>query len=432
MCTVERRIALLGLGEISTSSRCNHAMINEILGSATYSTLSCILEMIAMQEIAEFQESCASGLVNMKQSGRNRLRSTTATVPPCHVLPLYESQVDGELILPFVQLENTGQYTCLVSNLAGDDSITYNLEVYEKPQIVSETLGTIDVIMGLTLEIPCKARGTPEPEKIWKKDDIQIREDPRNAMNIDSAGTLRIMNVQTNHGGQYTCEVSNAAGVASQLTTVVVQEPPVILPTTITNYTAVEGDLTNHGGQYTCEVSNAAGVASQLTTVVVQEPPVILPTTITNYTAVEGDLVEIRCYVEASPSADILWLRRGVPITEYTSGILVSGGTLTIPEVTKDDATFYTCKVSNPAGKAEKVIRLSVIVPPDIPDQDVVSFESIRIHQSFSLYCPVVSSPSPMITWYLQDNVMTDDDPNVIFSEDKRSLHVVKKEIVMA
>lgn len=36
-------------------------------------------------------------------------------------------------------------------------------------------------------------------------------------------------------------------------------------------------------------------------------------------------------------------------------------GTLIIDSVKEEDATFYTCKASNPAGTTEKVIRLSVI-----------------------------------------------------------------------
>ncbi|KAJ1352355.1 hypothetical protein KIN20_008678 [Parelaphostrongylus tenuis] len=291
----------------------------------------------------------------------------------------YEPQVNGELLLPSVQLDNTGHYTCLVSNLAGDDSITYSLEVHEKPKIISETSSTIDVILGYTLEIPCKARGTPEPERIWKKDGIQIREDVSDIVNIDSSGTLQIMNTQSHHGGQYTCEVSNSVGTASQITTVNVEEPPVILPSTMTNYTSVEGDM-----------------------------------------------VEIRCYVKASPPAVIQWLRKGAPIDDSVPGISAEGGTLVIRSVSKDDAGFYTCKVSNPAGKAEKVIRLSVIVPPDIADQDTVSLESIKIHQPFSLYCPVVSTPLPTITWYLDENIISDVDPNIIFSEDKRRLHIVE------
>ncbi|KIH59141.1 immunoglobulin I-set domain protein, partial [Ancylostoma duodenale] len=345
----------------------------------------------------------------------------------------HEVTEEGELILPSVQLDNTGHYTCLVSNLAGDDSITYSLEVHEKPQIVSETPGTIDVVKGLTLEIPCKARGTPEPERIWKKDGIQIGQEETDTTMIDSAGTLRIMNTQTNHGGQYTCEVTNAVGSDSRVTTVVVQEPPVILPATITNYTSVEGDLV----EIRCHVEasppaeiqwSRRGVPITESTpgVSVNEPPVILPATITNYTSVEGDLVEIRCHVEASPPAEIQWSRRGVPITESTPGVSVNGGTLIIQSVNKEDAAFYTCKASNPAGKTEKVIRLSVIVPPDIPDQDSVVLESVKIHQPFSLYCPVFSTPLPTITWYLDDTVMSDGDPNVILSEDKRRLHVIK------
>ncbi|CAI4229355.1 unnamed protein product [Auanema sp. JU1783] len=285
---------------------------------------------------------------------------------------------DGELILPSVQLDFGGHFTCLVSNLAGDDSVTYSLDVQEKPKIISETPGTIDVVKGLTLEIPCKAIGTPEPERTWEKDGIQIS--PDESYNIDSAGTLRIMNTQKKHAGPYTCVVKNGMGTDSRVTNVVVQEPPQILTTTISNYTAVEGDM-----------------------------------------------VEIRCHVSAYPQAIIQWTRKGVPVTENTPGVrILNGETLVIDEVNKDDATFYTCKATNPAGKAEKVIRLSVIVPPEIPDQDEIIHESVRIQTPFALYCPVISTPLPTITWHLNDKPIAEGDVNIVLSEDKRRMHVVE------
>ena len=115
-------------------------------------------------------------------------------------------------------------------------------------------------------------------------------------------------------------------------------------------------------GQYQCTVMNDMGDDSQLTNVVIQEPPVILGTTLTNYTSVVGDSVEIRCDVQAYPPASVQWSRKGVPVTESTPGVRVEpDGTLVIDEVRKEDATFYTCRASNPAGKAEKPIFLSVI-----------------------------------------------------------------------
>lgn len=42
-------------------------------------------------------------------------------------------------------------------------------------------------------------------------------------------------------------------------------------------------------------------------------------------------------------------------------------------------------------------VKLGVIVPPDIPDQDVVAEETVLIQGPFSLYCPVFSSPIPEV-----------------------------------
>ncbi|CAD6189244.1 unnamed protein product [Caenorhabditis auriculariae] len=293
---------------------------------------------------------------------------------------------DGELVLSNIDIEHAGYFTCLVSNLAGDDSITYELEVQEKPRIISETPGTLDVVKGLTLEIPCTATGTPQPERSWEKDGILLSTGNSSRYGIDSAGTLRIFN------------------------------------------TAKED-----GGQYKCLVENGAGSESQTTSVVVQEPPVFSPHTIVNYTAVAGDVVELRCAVEAYPPATIQWTRKGVPVTESTPGMKVENdGTLVIAEASKEDDTFYSCKATNPAGIAEKNMRLSIIVAPEMPDQDIVAHESVKVSQPFSLYCPVLSTPLPTISWQLNDKPMAEVDANVQFSDDKRKLHVEKARVTDA
>ncbi len=73
-------------------------------------------------------------------------------------------------------MQHAGRYVCHVSNLAGDDSISYLLKVREPPRIISDTPGTVDVVRDLNLEIPCRSIGTPDPTIAWERDGFQVRE----------------------------------------------------------------------------------------------------------------------------------------------------------------------------------------------------------------------------------------------------------------
>lgn len=48
---------------------------------------------------------------------------------------------DGSLEIVTPQMNHAGRYTCHVSNLAGDDHITYLLKVHEPPKIISDIAG---------------------------------------------------------------------------------------------------------------------------------------------------------------------------------------------------------------------------------------------------------------------------------------------------
>ncbi|EGT58022.1 hypothetical protein CAEBREN_29713 [Caenorhabditis brenneri] len=289
---------------------------------------------------------------------------------------------DGALVLHNVKLQNTGVFSCLVSNLAGEDSLSYTVNVYDKPKIISEVPGFVDVVKGFTIEIPCRATGVPEVIRTWNKDGIELNLDGKK-FSVDNLGTLRI-------------------------------------------YEADKKDI----GDYICVVTNSAGTSELTTHVEVQEPPVILPNTQTNNTAVVGDMVELHCYVEASPAATITWFRKGIAIGQDTPGYRVeSDGTLVIQSVSVEDATIYTCKATNPAGEAEANLQVTVIASPDIKDQDIVSLESVKESNPFSLYCPVFSNPLPQITWYLNDKPLINDESSWKLSDDQRKLQVFKAKI---
>uniref|UniRef100_A0A1I7TZZ9 Hemicentin-1 n=1 Tax=Caenorhabditis tropicalis TaxID=1561998 RepID=A0A1I7TZZ9_9PELO len=289
---------------------------------------------------------------------------------------------DGALVLHNIKLEYTGEFACQVSNLAGEDSLSYKLVVHDKPKIISEVPGFVDVVKGHTIEIPCRATGVPEVIRTWNKDGIELSLDGKK-FSVDNLGTLRIYEADKKDIGDYSCVVTNSAGT---------------------------NELTTH--------------------VQVQEPPVILPNTQTNNTAVVGDMVELHCYVDASPEATITWFRKGIAIGENTRGYRVEkDGTLVIQSATVEDATIYTCKATNPAGEAEANLQVTVIASPDIKDQNVVTLESIKESNPFSLYCPVFSNPLPQITWYLNDKPLIDDESAWKLSDDQRKLHVFKAKI---
>ncbi|CAJ0933626.1 unnamed protein product, partial [Mesorhabditis belari] len=290
---------------------------------------------------------------------------------------------DGSLSLDNVDFDHLGRFECKVSNVAGEDTLVYNLKVNQPPKIVSDTPGTIDVIQGLTLEIACKAVGRPNPTITWEKDGFQVI--PSSVVTVDHSGTLRIHNARVDNAGLYRCTASNPAGSDTRDTKVIIQEPPTIT-----------GDTPD------------------------------------NYTAVAGDKVEMRCQVTGNPQPKIEWHKKGVPVIDDDHIRVTEDGTLVIEEAQAGDESFYTCKVSNAAGMTEKLVRLKVTTIPEIPDSHIVQTEVVRLNNPFSLYCPVFSTPLPTITWELSDGPLAEMDPNIQLSDDRRRLHVEKARITDA
>lgn len=68
-----------------------------------------------------------------------------------------------------------------------------------------------------------------------------------------------------------------------------------------------------------------------------------------------------------------------------------------ISRVSEDDLGYYTCVASNPAGTKEVTIFVKVVTPPEIADSEDTETQEVHIGSSFSLYCPVFSTPTPEV-----------------------------------
>uniref|UniRef100_A0AC35G417 Ig-like domain-containing protein n=1 Tax=Panagrolaimus sp. PS1159 TaxID=55785 RepID=A0AC35G417_9BILA len=298
-----------------------------------------------------------------------------------------EMAPNGSLLLKNVKTEHEGFYTCHVSNLAGEDEIIYSLKVQNPPRIVSRLADTVDVVLGVDLELPCRALGTPKPEVSWQKDGFQVI--PNNHIHIDASGSLKIPKVTLNDEGHFTCVAKNPAGEDVRSINVVVQEPP--------------------------------------------QPPQVSQNQLDEVTYLQGEEAILRCDVRASPNPIFRWFRGDSEIEPSTDRHKIRpDGSLIISSAAKDDNLIYRCRAENTAGFVEVPIRLNVIVPPEITDSDVVSLESVKVNEPFSLYCPVVSVPLPHISWRMNEKPIVEDSTNIIFSEDKRRLRVSQSRVTDA
>lgn len=162
----------------------------------------------------------------------------------------------------------------------------------------------------------------------------------------------------------------------------------------------------------------------------VQEPPQALPSQPDDFTYVQGEEAILRCDVRASPSPTFRWFRGEDEIPPNANRHSIRpDGSLVISDVGKDDHLVYRCRAENAAGFTEVPMRLHVIVPPEITNSDIVDLETVKIHDPFSLYCPVITHPMPLIDWQVNEKSIEEGDPNIVFSESKRRLRVIKSQI---
>jgi len=158
--------------------------------------------------------------------------------------------------------DDSGKYTCIVSNRCGSINHTYIIEVVAPTQdpkrisipapprfTVREKKLAKDLValpVGNTLKLDCSAQGYPRPTVRWYKDAALLQERKRGSKLRLSRWTtvLVLKDVVPSDSGRYTCNVSNAHGWINHSYYVDVHErirtKPVVLE--IKNVTVYEGE----------------------------------------------------------------------------------------------------------------------------------------------------------------------------------------------
>uniref|UniRef100_A0A336L245 CSON014681 protein n=1 Tax=Culicoides sonorensis TaxID=179676 RepID=A0A336L245_CULSO len=172
------------------------------------------------------------------------------------------------------------------------------------------------------------------------------------ALNIDS--------ISDNHRGNYTCEASNAAGVARY--------------SSILNVNAVTD---KDAGDYECRVSNRGGISRVKTELIVKVPPrwILEPT---DKAFAQGSNSKVECKADGFPKPQITWKKAvGDTPGEYkdlrqneTTIRVDDGGALLIENIQKTNEGYYLCEAINGIGSGlSAVILISVQAPPEFSEK---------------------------------------------------------------
>ncbi|XP_040926337.1 hemicentin-1 isoform X2 [Betta splendens] len=347
------------------------------------------------------------------------------------------------------QLSDSGTYTCVASNTEGTAHKSYRLTIQIPPSISgSELPSEMGVLLNESIQLLCRAQGTPTPTIRWLKDGEAI--DPLNAgLRVSPDGsTLTVTGAHTSDGGKYTCVATNAAGEEDRMFTLNVYVPPVIdgasetaeevtavLDSSVSMECAAAGSpppqlnwlrnglplpVSSHvrllsagqvlritraqvsdGATYTCVASNRAGVDSRHYNLQVHVPPSVDGAGGTeDVSAVSGNAASLQCVAHGTPPPAVSWLRDGALLhPDQRLTFLNTNATVRISRTRVNDTGRYTCLAENTAGRASRHFKLQVLDPPHIRGSGVPAEVSVVVNHALELRCEASGVPAPALSW---------------------------------
>ncbi len=325
---------------------------------------------------------------------------------------VYQWNKDGEpvdgassstLPLAKVALSDAGDYTVVVSNIAGQvESGVVAVDIIQPAKIVMQPKGA-DVILGDSVSMAATVEGTEPISYSWYHDNELVESKTGNTLHLDR--------VKAEDAGGYHLVATNPGGTdKSQLVKLTVLLPPEITHTTgslsvieresaklsvtakgsgslvyqwskgghdLENATSPTLRLANvapaAAGEYTVTVSNTAGQAvSDAMTLTVIEPVRIM----TQPVGVEvtfGDTVTLSVVAGGTEPISYYWLRNGEPIEGGTQR------TLMLDDVQAWDTGEYIVIANNPGGKdTSKPATLSAGLPDGVYFME--DFDNLPLH----------------------------------------------------
>ncbi|XP_067124006.1 muscle M-line assembly protein unc-89-like, partial [Centruroides vittatus] len=239
-----------------------------------------------------------------------------------------------------LSVDDIAVFTCKAKNTAGEVSCKGALHLIEVPPSVQKTLpGTLTVKEGEPFKLEAKFDGEPKPDIKWMKDGNEIKPSDRVKIETKPDGSTKLVINQANpnDAGEYSVVANNNKGKADSQSKVTV-EPKVkkSKPNFIKNLENIE-----------CSEKKQATFEAK---------------------------------VSGEPKADVAWFKDGKKIEygqKFSSKMEENGHiSLTINDVTTDDAGEYKAIATNEIGDASSTAKLTVI--PVSPPKEEKPAEAVE------------------------------------------------------
>ncbi|KAJ8413768.1 hypothetical protein AAFF_G00063660 [Aldrovandia affinis] len=246
--------------------------------------------------------------------------------------------------------EDSGLYSCEVSNIAGSNSLSFTVHVL-LPPLIKAGPSVVTTHINQAAVLPCDAEGTPTPSVTWRKDGLPLVPD-NSRFTVLPEGSLRVWSAQLSDSGRYYCAASNPAG-------------------------------SDHRGM---DLRVFVG-------------PSIRPGPF-NVTVTTGLRAALSCETTGIPAPQVSWKRNGTPLNltnDPGAYRLLSSGSLVITSPSNQDEGYFECTAANEVGEERRVIEVILQVPPSIED-DITTVTAIKMSPVI-LPCHVLGRPEPKISW---------------------------------
>ncbi|NWX98877.1 MXRA5 protein, partial [Nothoprocta ornata] len=286
----------------------------------------------------------------------------------------YQVYRDGTLLIQKAQRSDSGNYTCVVRNSAGEDRKIVWIQVNVRPPRINGHPNAITYVRETAMRdsrklIDCKAEGIPAPRVLWSFPEGVILPAPYygNRITVHRNGTLDIKGVRQTDAVQLICIGRNEGGEARLV---------------------VQLLIADH----------------------VEKPSFRDPVT-ERITAIAGHSINLNCSVQGNPEPSTSWI---IPNgTEIPSGSHLHrfyhkrDGILHISGLSAGDAGTYRCTARNPGGYVERVVFLKVGLRPEISNQ-YNNLVSIINGETLQLHCITQPNLRAQISWTLPNGMVLD------------------------
>ncbi|XP_076316761.1 protein Obscurin-like isoform X4 [Tachypleus tridentatus] len=293
------------------------------------------------------------------------------------------------LVLDKLTQEDTGKYTCKISNKYGSEDSSCKVNVWAQPKF-TQKLKDVQATEGEKVSFTVKIAGSPAPGTKWLKDDAELTID----------------------GTRY-----NVVKEASDSLTLV-----------------IESTTKEDEGKYSCEISNKYGkdvTSGKLSLESAGSKPKILEE-LKNVAAKPDENVELTVKITGSPKPEIKWTKNGEDVSaEATITIKEEADDVYILNIKKVSTNLYgeyQCQATNIFGEATTKMKLTELMAPKIlkglQDKEVWSGEEVKFEIKVS------GEPEPKVSWFIEDEELTDSDHTKITShEGTHCLHILDTEL---